>query len=78
MKVDANVIVKLHIHDEQPNTEDTTEDKEILAKFQKSSDEYKRRFGIYVDGLVKERFNDEIADGYFKVDTEVESFTIEE
>lgn len=75
MKIDADVVLRIHIHDGQKTDE---ENKEILAKFNENPDEYMKRFSGYINDMAKERFNDEIADGYFKVSTEVESFTIEE
>ena len=75
MEINSDVVIRIHIHDSQKTD---AEDKEILAKFNENPDEYQKRFAGYIDELAKERFNDEIADGYFKVSTEVESFTIEE
>ena len=68
MKIDADVVLRIHVHDEQETDED---DKEILAKFQKNADD-----AGYVRDMANERFNDEIADGYFKIDTEVKSLEL--
>jgi len=75
MKIDADVVLRIHVHDEQETDED---DKEILAKFQKNADDIKQRFAGYVRDMAHERFNDEIADGYFKIDTEVKSLELTE
>ena len=75
MKIDADVVLRIHVHDEQETDED---DKEILSKFQKNADDIKQRFAGYVRDMANERFNDEIADGYFKIDTEVKSLELTE
>lgn len=72
MKVDADVIFRVHIHDGQPDAEDSQEDKDLLTRINGDPDDFKKRFTEYMDNIAKERFVDEIADGYFDVSTEVE------
>jgi len=78
MRVDADVIVRVHIHDAQTDAADTEEDKGILERFRKDREGFTERFAAYFDSLAKDRFGEEIADGYFEVETEVEAFEIGE